>query len=407
MRATKKRVNATPVLPESPLLPESPVITPTLTEAPVVAIFVRHSADCKYRDDETWKRCDCRKHFRWTRNGKQFRRKAGTRSWSEAEKLKRALEDQLAGREPKAEDRVQDLQSAIDGFMKVRKLSGTSEAGCAVYKTLLDRLLKHAQASGIFTVQRLTAELLTDFMSTWTEFYKSTWTQSVQRKYLKSFLRFCYQSQWLVRLPVLPLIKVTEPETLPLTDEEYARLLSAIPEKWEDEHKRKEVRALVRLMRHSGLAIRDAIMLRKDELRYDKEKNLYRVLIARQKTGTHVSVPLPPDVAAELLALPKNGNRPDYFFWRTNLAEKNLSTFWAHNIVTPLFEAAKIVSDGNLKSHRLRDTYAVDLLQKGVPLEDVSKALGHTSIRTTERHYAKWVKSRQDRLDSLIVATWT
>jgi site-specific recombinase XerD len=59
-----------------------------------------------------------------------------------------------------------------------------------------------------------------------------------------------------------------------------------------------------------------------------------------------------------------------------------------------------------MMSHRLRDTFAVDLLEKGVPLEEVSKLLGHDSIKTTERHYAKWVKSRQDRLDSLVVEAW-
>ena len=59
-----------------------------------------------------------------------------------------------------------------------------------------------------------------------------------------------------------------------------------------------------------------------------------------------------------------------------------------------------------MRSHRLRDTFAVDLLQKGVPLEEVSKLLGHESTKTTERSYAKWVKGRQDRLDSLVTATW-
>jgi integrase/recombinase XerD len=32
--------------------------------------------------------------------------------------------------------------------------------------------------------------------------------------------------------------------------------------------------------------------------------------------------------------------------------------------------------------------------------------LGHTSIRTTEKHYSKWMKGRQDRLDSLVMGTW-
>ena len=57
-------------------------------------------------------------------------------------------------------------------------------------------------------------------------------------------------------------------------------------------------------------------------------------------------------------------------------------------------------------SHRLRDTFAVDLLQKGIPMEEVSKLLGHESIKATERSYAKWVKERQDRLDALVTDSW-
>jgi integrase/recombinase XerD len=53
----------------------------------------------------------------------------------------------------------------------------------------------------------------------------------------------------------------------------------------------------------------------------------------------------------------------------------------------------------NGHSHRFRDTYAVDLLQAGVSLENVSTLLGHRSIRITERHYSPWVKTRQDALD--------
>ncbi len=60
-----------------------------------------------------------------------------------------------------------------------------------------------------------------------------------------------------------------------------------------------------------------------------------------------------------------------------------------------------------MMSHRLHDTFAVDLLEKGVPIQDVSKLLGHGSIKTTEKSYAKWVKGRQDRLDNLVAGTWT
>jgi integrase len=53
-----------------------------------------------------------------------------------------------------------------------------------------------------------------------------------------------------------------------------------------------------------------------------------------------------------------------------------------------------------------RDTFAVELLLSGVPMEDVQILLGHTSIRTTERSYAPWVKARQDRLEGHIRNAW-
>jgi len=49
---------------------------------PSITIFVRHAPGCKYREDETWKRCNCRKHLRWSHDSKQYRRSANTRSGS-------------------------------------------------------------------------------------------------------------------------------------------------------------------------------------------------------------------------------------------------------------------------------------------------------------------------------------
>ena len=62
---------------------------------PSISVFVRHNPSCKYRDDETWRRCNCRKHLRWTHAGKQFRQSAKTRSWQAAEEEKRRLENQF------------------------------------------------------------------------------------------------------------------------------------------------------------------------------------------------------------------------------------------------------------------------------------------------------------------------
>lgn len=116
-----------------------------------------------------------------------------------------------------------------------------------------------------------------------------------------------------------------------------------------------------------------------------------------------MSVPLPPAVAQEVLSVPNDNQR--YLLW-TGESGETIAKTWANRYIRPLFEAAGIPCDGHMLSHRLRDTFAVDLLEKGVPMEEVSKLLGHESIKTTARHYAKWVKGRQDRLDALVTGAW-
>ena len=54
----------------------------------------------------------------------------------------------------------------------------------------------------------------------------------------------------------------------------------------------------------------------------------------------------------------------------------------------------------------MRDTFAVELLMSGVPLERVSVLLGHTSIKVTEKHYAPWIRARQEQLEADLERSW-
>jgi len=372
----------------------------------VVTIFVRHTPRCKWAGEEFAKGCHCRKHFRWSQDGKQHRRKAGTRSWGEAEEQKRRLEDQIAGRTPEIspEDSQRGIQGAITVFLQDKKNQGITDKVIDKYTRELARLREYCERNTVFTVQGITRELLTGFCATWPELYPSTYTRAKVRERVRSFLRYCYEAQWIPRIPALAKIKIEEPPTLPLSATEYTRLLDAIYGTIEGKVRQAQVHALIQVMRWSGLAIRDALTLKRTEIIEDKAKRIHRIVTSRQKTGTHVSVPIPPGIAKELLAV-LNGN-PEYVFWSGVGEEESITKNWAKYYIAPLFKAAKIHSEGHMMSHRLRDTFAVDLLEKGVPLEEVSKLLGHESIKTTEKHYSKWMKGRQDRLDSLVTDSW-
>src|SRR5437879_11069207 len=57
--------------------------------------------------------------------------------------------------------------------------------------------------------------------------------------------------------------------------------------------------------------------------------------------------------------------------------------------------------------HMLRDTFAVEYLLAGMPLEEVSRLLGHSSVLITQKHYAPWVIERQQRLATSVRTAWS
>jgi len=54
------------------------------------------------------------------------------------------------------------------------------------------------------------------------------------------------------------------------------------------------------------------------------------------------------------------------------------------------------------RPHRLRDTFAVRALLRGVPVTEVSRLLYHESVVVTEKHYAPWVHARELRMEELL-----
>jgi integrase len=107
-----------------------------------------------------------------------------------------------------------------------------------------------------------------------------------------------------------------------------------------------------------------------------------------------------PDSGVEALAKLPNGS--DYFFWTGVGTVRTITTNW-ERYLSSVFELSEVPGT---HSHRFRDTFAVELLLAGVPIDQVSILLGHSSVKITEKHYAPWVKARQEQLENAVRSAW-
>ncbi len=251
-----------------------------------------------------------------------------------------------------------------------------------------------------FFVNDVALDDLTEYRLTWEEHCQSSQTRRAMQGRLKGFFRYLHDAGHIRENPAAGLgtIEIDEPPVIPLTPKQYDDLLDAVSKVFPEPIKAQRIHALIRLMRYSGLAIRDALSLpRAAMIGID---GVTHIATSRAKTGVNVCVPIPKDVAEELTAVP-NSNKI-YFFWTGNNAEAFVKD-WQWRNFRPLFKHIKMP---NGHSHQLRHTAATEWLSAGIPVEEVSKLLGHTSIKTTEKHYGPWVKPRQVRLTKLVMATW-
>jgi integrase/recombinase XerD len=374
-----------------------------------VAVYARHSNKCsksKEKNAGQWKRCKCPLWLQWNESGNQFKKSAKTRSWEIATKAARKLEEELEltvnGIEPlKKPDHI-TIQSAVDLYLSDMRQRSLAKPTVDKARRMITRLRDYANARGIILLKDVTPRLLIEWRSTWAFKAKSS-SPAVHWAVSKTFSKWAFRTDLIEADPSAKLKSLPSEhnQVQPLTEEEMQQLLAATDSCEFSPEVVYRVKTLMLLMRWSGLACMDATTLRRDALGDDN--NLTR---RRNKTNTEVFVPLPPAVAERLRVLPNDHS--EHFFWNPNRVKKTSVVCEFAVLLRKVFDKAGVShSKEEMLSHRFRHTFAVEMLLAGVPIERVSKLLGHKTTRTTEKFYSAWVKERQRKLEAEVKDAWT
>ncbi|MFP5236060.1 MAG: tyrosine-type recombinase/integrase [Acidobacteriota bacterium] len=414
----------------------------------LLSVFTRHSAGCKFSRDRACRRCNCPKWVGGQINGYYFRQSAKTRQWAEADAVRQQLEEALAKGLPpfgtavaEAEPTVHDtpappvapsasietpavpsheirskprprvtVAQAVDAYLADAVSRSVETSTLKKLETIFRKqFLAWTRVQGFEYLDELDLDALLNFRNTWED---GPLAKQKKQSRVIGFFWACVRRRYLTENPAIGLgkIKVVQVPTDYFPPEEFERIMAATyirrGERGGGDVKANQarLRTMTLLMRWSGLRIRDAVTLERHRLHGDS------LLLYQAKTGTPVYVPLPPHVVELLEDVPPGPKpNPRYFFWSGNGDPKSAVADWQRSY-RRLFESADITTaDGERKRchpHMFRDTFAVEMLLAGVPIDQVSLLLGHASVKITEKSYAPFVKARQVQLQESVRNAW-
>jgi len=350
-----------------------------------VILYRRHAPPCDSKD-RLDPRCGCPIYSEYRVNGRRFRRTLKTTNWQKA--LADARKRELEGFDKPKSPTVDHATEAYLADAKARELR---EPTIYKFKLLFRQLKDFAANEGLVYVSDMSVDAVRRFRQSWPN---RNIAARKKLEALRAFFRFCQQSGWISVNPATAIKpgKLTPLQITPITKAEFDKILKACDE-YPDKQNRVRLRALVLVMRYTGLRIRDVVTLKKHDIRHGK------LFLRTSKTGTDVFCPLPPTVISALHDINAKG---DHYFW-TGASKPKSAVGNYQRALRTLFDLAKLP---HVHAHLFRHTFATELLTAGNSLETVAALLGHSSTKVTEKSYSHWVKDRQEKLEEAVKNSW-
>jgi integrase len=373
-----------------------------------LALYRRHTASCAVAKSKISARnkraamgCEC-PIWMYGRTGNSVvpRQSTGFTDLADAE----AMRDALIAQSKNDAVHGSKIGDCIDKYLASRK----HELGEKTYgqtKLLLGRLKDYCERQGVYFAREINVDLLETFKVDGLPELADTSKSTAVAK-LRCFLRDAYRRGWITESLVdkVKAHRAVYDQKEPYTDEEVTLILNEALKLNGGTHgyakHPKTFRLLLELMLETGMRVGDSI--RFDPAVLAKGEHLWIYAFSMQKRK-RTEKPKPMEAyitdrlktaidACEWLS-PK---RP--FFY----GDSKDPAYLANEVYARMQTLGARCGVPDCRPHRLRDTFAVRKLLSGLQLEDVSRLLGHSSVKVTEAYYAKWISARKKRLERLL-----
>lgn len=270
-------------------------------------------------------------------------------------------------------------QAAVSEFLLSLKVANNSKHTINNYRYFLQTFFKDRK--------ELFSNLTSGHIQEWLNQYGKEWKEKTLMHHLnalKSFYAFSVEEGHLEKSPIKSRWFPRLPKPVPkyLDKEEVAKL------RQQGEKELLRNRVLVEFLLTSGCRIGEVHQLNRADV--DVE-NRTAIVLGKGKKIRHIHFSEKSALLLEKYLESRKDDNPALFVTNGKGKKKRLSIRWMGTIVNRMGKGTGI--SGSLHPHRLRHTFATELLAKGAELSFIGDELGHADLKTTQV-YANLPKSK-------------
>ncbi|MGX8851130.1 site-specific tyrosine recombinase/integron integrase [Amedibacillus sp. YH-ame10] len=255
----------------------------------------------------------------------------------------------------------------IDLFLSAKRLEGCSEKSLKYYKATIDNVLKVLNLN----IKHITTNDLRKYLTDYQEQNKSSRvTIDNIRRILSSFFSWLEDEDYIVKSPVRRIHKVKSASTIKETySDESLELMRDSCESIRD-------LALIDILASTGMRVGELVLLNREDINFNERECVVfgkgdkeRVVYFDARTKIHLQ---------NYLDSRTDDNKALFVSLKSPYQRISIG-----GIETRVREIGKKLNIGKVHPHKFRRTLATKAIDKGMPIEQLQKLLGHQKIDTT------------------------
>ena len=269
--------------------------------------------------------------------------------------------------ELKHQEELDENKNMIDSFISSKQVEGCSERTIKYYKEIIEKFVNSFDKS----IKQISTNEIRNYLSNYKDNSScgSTTIDNI-RRVLSSFFSWLEDEDYIIKSPVRRIHKIKTAVVVKevLTDENLERL--------RDECENIRDLSLVELLISTGMRVGELVNLNINSLNFEDRScivlgkgNKEREVYFDAKTKLHLK---------EYIS--KRNDSNDALFVSMREPHQRLSISGIELIIRTLGINSNI---NKVHPHKLRRTLATMAIDKGMPVEQVQKLLGHVKIETT------------------------